>query len=135
MKGILSLQECAYIVLTMICDPLQIDLGKERILPLASLRGRVRPVILAGTESYIRKVLPGPCACLAGYQLSCFGQSSERSWPISAYWRDYLALPFQHADISPVPSDSFHIMQCLHRYLLVVYFIRQAFAVSPVLQS
>ena len=34
----------------------QIDLGKDRILPIASLRGRVRPVILAGTESYIRKV-------------------------------------------------------------------------------
>ena len=41
----------------------QIDLGKDRILPIASLRGRVRPVILAGTESYIRKVgiLLEPC--------------------------------------------------------------------------
>ena len=37
---------------------MQIDLGKDRILPIASLRGRVRPVILAGTESYIRKVWP-----------------------------------------------------------------------------
>ena len=34
----------------------QLDLGKDRVLPLASVRGRVRPVILAGSEMFIKKV-------------------------------------------------------------------------------
>ncbi|KAK9809675.1 hypothetical protein WJX73_003309 [Symbiochloris irregularis] len=36
---------------------LQINLGGDRVLPLAYLRGRIRPVIVAGTSSFVSKAV------------------------------------------------------------------------------
>lgn len=35
----------------------QINLGGDRVLPLAYLRGRIRPVIVAGTPAFVSKAL------------------------------------------------------------------------------
>lgn len=36
---------------------MQVSLGQDRVLPLAYLRGRVRPVVIAGTSSFVAKAL------------------------------------------------------------------------------